>query len=252
MIKSMVAIASTTLLSWIRDKTFYAIVLIGGLVVLCSLFLNEMIVGEKVKVINDLGLSVTLLFGVFMTLFTTIPANQDKTLYMVLSRPIARYYWILGNYLGNSLILLINTLTLSLLMLTLVKISGFDWNPDMNWALLLIYMETLIILAVSTCFSTLMTSVTLSRFCTLSVFVVGHLLETVKILMEANNNVFLKNLFQGMYYLFPNFAAFDIKTEAVHHLPVDSGHLFYAVAYGIAYIIILLIVSAWRFSRTDV
>ncbi|MGK5091510.1 ABC transporter permease subunit [Deltaproteobacteria bacterium TL4] len=249
--KSIFAISETTIRVWIRDKTFYSLLILAVILVFCSLFLNELLIGEKNKIINDLGLSVTLFFGVFMTLFTFNPATQDKTLYLVLSKPIPRHHWILGYYLGNVLILLVNTWVLAGMIFFLNSLTAEPWKLEMNWALYLIFIEIILVAALSLFFSTFMSSQALSKFCTLALFFVGHLLEEAKHLLEAGTSESLVSLFTVFYYVFPNLAVFDIKTEAVHQLGIESSHLFYATIYGGAYIAVLLILSSWTFSKTD-
>jgi hypothetical protein len=58
-------------------------------------------------------------------------------------------------------------------------------------------------------------------------------------------------LARGVYHVLPDFSAFDVKTEVVHGLPVAAGYVATTVAYGLAYISALLVVSVVIFSRRD-
>jgi hypothetical protein len=46
-------------------------------------------------------------------------------------------------------------------------------------------------------------------------------------------------------------SAFNVKTEVVHGLPVTLGYMGSTAAYGLAYIVALLLVSSFIFSRRD-
>ena len=249
--KAILTFAKTTVRAWIRDKTFYSILLISVLVVLTSLFLTKMTLGNQAKVVNDLGLTVILFFGVFMTLFTGTVSFEDKTLYILLSKPIPRFYWILGNYLGSLFILLINTLVLMAVLYGLGWMIGAPWGLGMSAAIYMIFLELMIVAAVSLFFSSFMTSNPLSKFCTLCVFLAGHLLEEVKTLLSASGDDILLPFFRALYLILPNFKAFDLKTEAIHQLPIEPSHLEFASIYGLAYVGILLILSSVAFARTD-
>lgn len=249
--KTIISLAVAVVSSWIRDRVFYGILIVSALIVLCSLFLNEMIVGDKSKIVNDLGLTVILFLGVFMTLFTISNPTQDRSLYMILAKPIPRVYWILGNYLGNLLILFINTVVLTGLIYVLVRMSGGHWQSGVGAAIYLIYLELALMAAVCIFFSVVIQSPTLSKLCSLCIFLMGHISEDVKIIMAAGKNTHLASLFKGFYYTFPNLKAFDIKTEAVHHLTINAHHVLYASVYGIAYSVLLVVISGWIFSRTD-
>ena len=54
-----------------------------------------------------------------------------------------------------------------------------------------------------------------------------------------------------LYYVLPNFSAFDVKSLAVHAQPIAGGLIALNVAYAAAYIGVLLIASALIFSRRD-
>ena len=56
---------------------------------------------------------------------------------------------------------------------------------------------------------------------------------------------------RGLYYLLPNFAAFDVKAQVVHGLPIESGYLAVTAAYGLAYVTVLVVASVMVFSRRD-
>jgi hypothetical protein len=54
-----------------------------------------------------------------------------------------------------------------------------------------------------------------------------------------------------LYYLLPNFAAFDVKTQVVHALPIERGYIPYTLGYGLIYITLLLAGAVLIFSRRD-
>jgi hypothetical protein len=56
---------------------------------------------------------------------------------------------------------------------------------------------------------------------------------------------------RGLYYLLPNFAAFDVKAQVVHGLPIEPGYVALTVAYGVAYVTVLVVASVMVFSRRD-
>ena len=56
---------------------------------------------------------------------------------------------------------------------------------------------------------------------------------------------------RGLYYLLPNFAAFDIKTQVVHALPVPGSYVAATAAYAVCYIALLLAAAVAIFSRRD-
>jgi len=58
-------------------------------------------------------------------------------------------------------------------------------------------------------------------------------------------------LARGLYYVLPNFAAFDIKAQVVHALPVEAPYVATTAVYGAVYIAFLLTGAVAVFSRRD-
>ena len=58
-------------------------------------------------------------------------------------------------------------------------------------------------------------------------------------------------LARGLYYVLPNFAAFDVKTQVVHALPVTSSYVATTAVYGAVYVSVLLTAAVMVFSRRD-
>ena len=58
-------------------------------------------------------------------------------------------------------------------------------------------------------------------------------------------------LARGLYYLIPNFGAFDVKLQVVHGLPVSWVYVVTTAAYGAVYVVLLLTGAVAIFSRRD-
>ena len=58
-------------------------------------------------------------------------------------------------------------------------------------------------------------------------------------------------LARGLYYVLPNLAPFDIKTQVVHGQPVSAGYLLLTTGYAVIYIAFVLIAAVIVFRRRD-
>jgi len=54
-----------------------------------------------------------------------------------------------------------------------------------------------------------------------------------------------------VYWVLPNLAQFDVKTEVVHGLPVTIGYMGLTTAYAFLYTAMLLTFAVYVFSRRD-
>ena len=91
----------------------------------------------------------------------------------------------------------------------------------------------------------------LSAALTFGLWVIGHFntdLRNFEAVVESKAAAYVA---RGLYYILPNFAAFDIKTQVVHALPVEASYVATTALYGAVYIGFLLTGAVAVFSRRD-
>src|SRR5437879_8889655 len=144
----------------VRDRVLYNLVLFVLLLTAAAVFLGELSGGQEAKIIVDLGLSATLLFGTFIAILVGVglvyKEIERRTLYAILSKPVGRGEFLLGKYLGLCLTLLVNVAIMGVgLSLALIYVKR-GWNPLVAriWpAILLLYVELIILTGVAMLFS---------------------------------------------------------------------------------------------------
>jgi ABC-type transport system involved in multi-copper enzyme maturation permease subunit len=81
--------------------------------------------------------------------------------------------------------------------------------------------------------------------------VIGHFnadLRNFEAVVESPEAAYLA---RALYYVLPNFAAFDIKTNVVYALPVPGSYVATTAVYALAYIALLLGAAVIIFSKKD-
>jgi len=159
-LRRMSAIARNTFREAVRDRVLYNLVLFVLLLTAASIFIGELSGGQERKVIVDLGLSTMLLFGMFIAIFVGVglvyKEIERRTVYAVFSKPVGRGEFLVGKYLGLCLTLLVNVLVMGVgVSLALLYVSR-GWDPLIPtiWpAVLLIYMELMLLTAIALLFS---------------------------------------------------------------------------------------------------
>jgi uncharacterized membrane protein YfbV (UPF0208 family) len=68
--------------------------------------------------------------------------------------------------------------------------------------------------------------------------------------MFVENKMLLK-ITEVSSWIFPNLAAFDLKTTAAYGLPVNAAYLAWIALYGLSYIGICLILTVLVFQRRE-
>lgn len=257
MLSRTLPIARNAFLEAVRDRVLYNLVIFALLLIAGALFLGELSAGQEAKIIVDLGLSAILLFGVFIAIFSGVglvyKEIERRTLYAILSKPVGRGEFLLGKYLGLCLTLFVNVLIMGVgLSLALIFVHrGFDPLVARIWpAILLIYIELMILTAVALLFSSF-SSPALSALLTFFVFTIGHFSADLKALAQSMTSAPARWLFAGLYYLFPNLAGYNIITPSAHGVLPDARPVILAIVYGLIYIAVLLAATTLIFRRRN-
>ena len=81
--------------------------------------------------------------------------------------------------------------------------------------------------------------------------VIGHFNSDLRNFEAVVDSAAAASLARALYYVLPNFAAFDVKTQVVYALPVPLSYVATSVAYGLVYIGLLISAAVLIFARRD-
>jgi ABC-type transport system involved in multi-copper enzyme maturation permease subunit len=249
----VLSIALNTFRENLRDKLLYNLLVFALLMIGSSLLLMRLTLGEFHRLILDIGLGSINFFGVLIAIFVGIglvsKEIEKKTIYTIVSKPVARYQFLLGKYLGLCLTLLVNTAIMALGLLAVLSMQDVPIHGVLFKALGMIVVEFMVVTAVALLFSTF-SSATLSAIFTLAIYVIGHLTADLKAFGQKIEGLG-QTVLEGMYYVLPNLERFNLKGHVTHQLDVPTGDLFVIIAYGLAYTTFLLMLASLIFQRRD-
>lgn len=251
----------------VRDKVLYNLVAFATLLIAVSYLLGQLTAGQDVKIIKDLGLAAIATFGLLIAVFIGIglvwKEVERRSIYSLLSKPMRRHEFILGKYAGLAITLFVNVAVMTVAFYAVLAYLNTQYpesvramwpappaDPGLLRAIVLIFCELLLVTAIALFFSTF-SSPFLSAALTVGLWMIGHFnadLRNFEAVVESRPAAYLA---RGLYYVLPNFAAFDIKTEVVHALPVPGSYVAATAAYAVVYIALLLAAAVVIFSRRD-
>jgi ABC-type transport system involved in multi-copper enzyme maturation permease subunit len=263
------------LLAWItfkdsiRSKALYGIFFFGLALFLANILITGIFSWEIGKVAADVGLSVVSLSGLAIIFFFSIQivANdlERKTIYLILSKPISKVQYLLGKFAGLSLIILVSSAILGACAALSFKLATmgaeayipahFSWH--LFWlALVFITLSLLLLQALSfLCVSVTTNSFTAFLLCLMLYFIGQNLERVVTIIQRGkmfNNNPLLLKFLDGVTWVLPNLAAFDLKTTAAYGLPVNGTYIGWTALYGVTYIGVCLALAGLIFQRREI
>lgn len=249
----VLSIAFNTFRENIREKLLYNLLIFALLMIGSSILLTGLTVGEWDRLIINLGLSSMNFFGVLIAIFVGISLVSKeidkKTIYTILSKPVPRYEFLLGKYLGLMITLFVNTAVMVAGLLAVMVYLNAPITLLLFEAIGFIFMELVVITAVGLLFSTF-TSTTLSAIFTLAIYVIGHL-STDLVQFGAKMDGLGRALLNAIYYILPNLERFNLKGHVIHKVNVVGTDVLLTTAYGLAYAGLLLVLASIIFQRRD-
>lgn len=250
----IISIAYNTFREGIRNKILHSLVFFAFIMIVLSNALSEMAMAASSKVVTDIGLAAISLFGVFIAIFVGInlvyKEIDRKTIYTIISKPLSRYQIVVGKYLGLVYMLLVQLVIMTVVFCLALLFTEGTINPELFVAIAMIFLELMVITALSICFSSY-SSPFMSALFTISIFFIGHVTNDLLQFGEKSKLTIMKFVGRTSYYLFPNLENFNFKTRVTHNLPYHTSEIFYTACYGFLWIALLLIVSVLLFQRRD-
>ncbi len=251
----------------VRDKVMYSLVAFAILLIGASYLLGELTAGQDVKIIKDLGLSAIGIFGLFMAIFIGIglvsKEVERRSVYSLLAKPIRRGDLVLGKYLGLVLTLVVNMAVMAAALYVVLGYIGWGtsdlakkgweaplFDPALLVAVGMTLVQLMMITAIALFFSTFSTPI-LSAVLTFCVYVAGYFSADLRNFDQVVSSRAAQMAARALYYVLPNFGAFDLTAQVVHGLHVGRRYVALNTAYGLLYIAILLVMSVTIFSRRD-
>jgi ABC-type transport system involved in multi-copper enzyme maturation permease subunit len=248
------AIASNTFKEAIRDRILYLLLFFAVISIVFSRLLALLTVGDRVKIIKDVGLASLSLFGALMAILMgtglVYKEIDKKTIFTLLSKPIRRSQFLIGKFAGLVLTLFVMIFLMSLIFMALLFFHTFKIEGKLFIAIFYIFLELILITSVAILFSCFSTPILSSVF-SLSFYLIGHLSWGLETLIKKIRPGFTRTLAQVFYTFLPDLENFNYKTEVVHGLPIPAGSLIFSTLYGIFYTLFILVLAILIFRKRD-
>ncbi|MGZ5467666.1 MAG: ABC transporter permease [Candidatus Aminicenantales bacterium] len=248
------AIAGITFKEAKRDRILYLLFFFAALGIVASRVLAILTVGDRVKIIKDVGLASISLFGVLMAILIgtglVYKEIDKKTIYTLLAKPLHRAEFILGKFLGLVLTLFVMTGAMALIFLAIVYAHTLRIEGGLLVAIAYIFVELVLITAVAILFSSFSTPILSSLFA-LAFYLIGHLSWGLELLIKKMRPGAGKAVVRGLAMILPDLENFNFKTEVVHGLPIPPGIFLSSFLYGVCYTAFILGLAVLIFRRRD-
>lgn len=255
----------TTIKGIFRDRIFHGI-LISGLIILAIPSVSTF----SMRQVPELAITLSLSFTSFIMLLLTVFLGgtmlwkdvERRYTFSTLSLPISRASYVIGKFLGVVAFMLLCAFFLSIVSSVVVKIVSMSFQPDrpLSWGniwLAIAYdaLKYILLTSFTFLFSTFSTSLFLPIFGTIVLFFVGSASQEVYEFVNSPSahsvSPFLKQTTSLLYYIIPNFSAFDLKIYAIYSLDIPVKGLLVTLFYGLICLSVTLSLSIVVFSNRE-
>ena len=252
--KTILIISHYTFLEFWRNKVLVNTAFLGGSIFLVSYVASQFSFSAPSKVALDFGLGILGLsiLGISIFIGSTLISKEieSRNLYMILSRPVKRWVFLTGRYLGLLGILGVNTLILSLCALVPFFFLGGSYSFLIPWSILFIFLEGALVFTMVLFFSLVVNTI-LAILSTVSLYLVGHYIELAKEAFLIKSTPWLISFVNFYSKYFPNFSKLNIKNFVLYEGHIENAYLFSGLLYGILYCVFFLFASCLIFRRKE-
>lgn len=260
--RRIAAVARNTFREAARNKILYSLLFFALGLIISALALGQLSVHEDRRMIRDVGLFGVDVFSVLIAIFVGVNLLYKelalKTVYTILPKPIARWEFVLGKWLGVMATLVAQIVIMGLVLAATLMVEGGAAAVDaaLAKALWLLLMNVTIVTSVAMFFSAF-SSPFLSGLFALGVFVVGRSIPDVRALGERIGGGAGRLLgaactvLPNLHLFTPSGSALGGQAVSVHGAFVGASYLGWTTVYALGYSAVVLACAMLIFRRRD-
>jgi Cu-processing system permease protein len=255
------AIALNTFREAARIRVLYAVLIVVIAANVLALVLGKLSYNEDNRVAQDIGIAGISLFGSFtaivlgvLLLYTEV---QRRTIHAIVSKPIARWEFVVGKYAGMALVLSVLVVAFVFAMAIMLSLQhGNGMTIAVIKAAVLAWFEVLVVAAIAVFFSSF-SSPFLSGIFTLAMWLIGRVTPDIE---RATHDAAASIQVTARIALeiVPDLNLFavsgrdlDGQTVSVHDVFVSWAYIAEAALHGLGWIVALVAVACVLFDRRD-
>jgi len=253
-------LAENTFRESIRKKVLVGFLIVSLLVIGGSTFLTVLSPGEELKMVKDVCASAVGIFGMLIAVFVSgsvLPSEvENRTVYTLLSKPVRRFEYLAGKFIGVQITVLLNLTLMAGLFLIMLYTREKIFSAVLVKSVFLTYFELAILSAFTFAVSSLASSPTLPIICGVFIYINGHLVEYLKNLSDhaSGQSAVLEYIIKTLYWVLPNLSNYNLRNELIHLAPNDPTihvRMVSLTTYGVLCVAVGFLITCWIFRRRE-
>lgn len=236
-----------------RKGVIYFLLAIAILQIAIFSLYGDISLGNKDKLLKDVGLAMVWLVGLLsaLTVGFQIPRElRERTAMTLFAKPLGREAYLLGKAIGIGGLALRNLAVVAIGALVIFNMNNLlseDFAKAYLQSALLSLVAAIDVVAVM-----LLLSIWLGEGAIVVVTLIAFVVGNATYMWSATaGSKGLQGLAAVLMYVLPNFFVLDMKTEAGAGLAVSGEYVSYGVAYGLAYAAAVVALAILAFKKKD-
>ena len=284
-LRRVFAIAGNTARDLIRQKVFYFMVVFALILIGTSLAFVSLSFKGQLQTIMDVSLGAMSVFTMLLAVLSTamlLPKDiEDRTLYTILAKPVARFEYLLGKLLGVALILAIAIVAMTVLFvgilwfwqgreaaameasypperaqLEIAKLYSGTFTPTLFAGIGVLLLRAIVCSTLTLMISCFATSWLFTVVIAFVAILVGHLIPIARSVWQdpmaagMSDNSLGEWFLKGVAVVFPDMQLFNVVDDIAVGTKIDPAIFGNVAGLGIGYVAVYLLVGylffAWR------
>ena len=256
MTHSIFILAAHTCREHFRNRSFIVTIVFSLLMLYMSLLLGALAIEQEQRVLMDFGLSFIELMGFGLALWGSatgiLQEMENKTIYLILSRPISRWSYLVGRYCGLLASVSAACVAMGALHLGILFYKGWAWQPVYGLGFCGILLKLSLACALGQFWSLASTSALSGLTITAIMWLLGHFIPEINFLVRRTDDRMAAVPMLALAYILPNLQLFNFRDRL--HIPSATGFaepLMPAAAYVLVYAASWLFLSYLFFRKKE-
>jgi ABC-type transport system involved in multi-copper enzyme maturation permease subunit len=249
------AVASNGFREVVRDRILFTIGFYALIMISAWRLLPEISGSAQDKILLDFGPASASLLGIVVAIFVgTGLINKEiekRTVFVLVTKPINSAEFVIGKHLGLSAVLAILVSGMTAIYLSVLTLANIKYSLAAIFITsIFLFLELCLMVAAALMFGVFTSSI-LATLLTFSLYLVGHLSETMVKLAGVTKNPSFQKFTDYLYLFLPDLSRLNLKNDAVYGVLPPLDTLLANAGYALLYTSALLAVTILIFSRRE-
>jgi hypothetical protein len=244
------ALILQTVQGLVRERILYNLLFVSLFLLFVGYLGALLVYGHQDRVMMDFGVMINAfsIFGVAASAGarTVRLEIESRVIYPLISRPLSRVLYYFSRWAGISVFLFLNLVLLVLVLFLGLAATGGAPNAALFQAMGLIWVESVMVVAISTFFSMFFRP-GLSVMSTLTVLFIGHNHEQLSYLKQNGGGAG----FAWMQNLTPDLGALLLDMRVYYNEPLSGSEFLLRSGYGLGWALMFVLFGNAVFFRKN-